>query len=241
MDLNLHFSTDPDPKKSKSKTIFMSGTRLRNTAKPANLKLYGQDLPWVSSATHLGHELHESADMEHDCKCKRAKFIDSSTNIRETFDFADPEQMLNAVQIYCSDFYGSMLWDLFGDEAAKFYRCWNTLCKLCWDLPRSTPVYFVDNLLSCGFPSIRKQIVTRYVKFFRSLLKSPCKEVAVLARVVGQDASSVTGRNLLNIFLETRLRPTSSPMHKFHEILSKPTDVPQEYKWKIPLLEKYAD
>ena len=240
LDLNLHFSTDPDPKKSKSKTIFMTGTRLRNTAKPVNLKLYGQDLPWVSTATHLGHELHESADMEHDCKCKRAKFIDSSTNIRETFDFADQKQMLNAVEIYCSDFYGSMLWDLYGDEAAKFFRCWNTLCKLCWDLPRSTPVYFVDNLLSCGFPSIRKQIVVRYVKFFRSLLKSPCKEVAVLARVVGQDASSVTGRNLLNIHQETQLRPTSSPISKFHEILSKPTDVPPGSKWKIPLLEKYV-
>ena len=133
-----------------------------------------------------------------------------------------------------------MLWDLYGDEAAKFYRCWNTLCKLCWDLPRSTPVYFVDNLLSCGFPSIRKQIVVRYVKFFRSLLKSPCKEVAVLARVVGQDASSVTGRNLLNIHQETRLRPTSSPISKFHEILSMPTDVPPGSKWKIPLLEKHV-
>ena len=149
--------------------------------------------------------------MEHDCKCKRAKFIDSSTNIRETFDFADQKQMLNAVEIYCSDFYGSMLWDLYGDEAAKFFRCWNTLCKLCWDLPRSTPVYFVDNLLSCGFPSIRKQIIVRYVKFFRSLLKSPCKEVAVLARVVGQDASSVTGRNLLNLFSGNTVKANEQP------------------------------
>ena len=108
-ELNLHFSTDPDPKKSKSKSIFMNGTGLRNLTKPVNLQLYGTDLPWVSSATHLCHELHQDALMEHDCKCKRARFIDGSTTIRESFEFAKKEQLMNAIQIYCSDFYGSML------------------------------------------------------------------------------------------------------------------------------------
>ena len=96
---------DPDPKKSKSKSIFMTGTRLRNVTRPANLQLYGNDLSWVSSATHIGHELHQDALMEHDCKCKRARFIDSSTSIRESFEFAKKEQLMNAKQIYCSDFY----------------------------------------------------------------------------------------------------------------------------------------
>ena len=53
LNLKLHFSTDPGPKKSKSKTILMNWTRLCNTVKPMNLQLYRQDLPWVSSATHL--------------------------------------------------------------------------------------------------------------------------------------------------------------------------------------------
>ena len=44
MELNLVFSTDPDPKKSKSKSIFMTGARLRHVSKPVNLQLYGQDL-----------------------------------------------------------------------------------------------------------------------------------------------------------------------------------------------------
>ena len=153
---NLTFSTDADPRKSKSKTIFMTGTRMKYHKKPAALKLYGKDLPWVPSATHLGHELHQDANMSHDCKVKRAKFIDTSTTIRETFSFADPQQIFNAVQIYCCDFYGSMLWNLYGEEAGKFFRCWNTCVKMCWGVPRNTHVYFVDHLLSCGFPSIRQ-------------------------------------------------------------------------------------
>ena len=145
------FSTDDNPKKSKSKTVFMTGSRLKNRQKPVPLQLYGKD-PIVPTATHLGHELHQDANMEYDCKCKRAQFVDNSTKIRETFSFADKPQILHAIQVYCCDFYGSMLWELYGEDAPKFFRRWNTCTKLSSNLPRNTHVYFVDSLLSCGFP-----------------------------------------------------------------------------------------
>ena len=50
--LNLVFSTDANPKKSKSKTIFMTGNRLKNVAKPVPLQLYGKDLPIVPYMPH---------------------------------------------------------------------------------------------------------------------------------------------------------------------------------------------
>ena len=59
---NVQFSTDPDPKKSKSKAIFMCGQKT-NLPKPSSLSLCGINLPWVSAATHLGHELHETGDI----------------------------------------------------------------------------------------------------------------------------------------------------------------------------------
>ena len=43
--------------------------------KPSPLQLSGTPLPWASSATHLGHENHESGDM--DTRIKRWQFIDS--------------------------------------------------------------------------------------------------------------------------------------------------------------------
>ena len=61
---NLQFSTDTDPIKSKSKCIFMTGKRLRRIPNPANLCLFGVELPWVGSATHLGHELHQDTNMD---------------------------------------------------------------------------------------------------------------------------------------------------------------------------------
>ena len=153
----------------------------------------------ISVATHLGHELHQDCSMDYDSKCKRGRFIENSTAIRETFKFANPEQILKSIQVHCFDMYGSMLWDIFGQEAAQYYRCWGTCVKLCWDLPRSTHTYFVENLLAKDFKSIRQQVFARYIGFYQSLVKSPSKEVAVISRIVGQDAASTTGNNLLSL------------------------------------------
>ena len=239
--LNLVFSTDPCPSKSKSKAIYMTGSLLRHMPKPVPLKLYGKDLPWVSHATHLGHEMHEDGTMDFDCKCKRGKFIENSLSIRETFKFAKPSQVLKAVQTNCCDLYGSMLWNLYGEQAGQYYRSWSTCTKLVWDLPRSTHSFFVDNMLSCGFPSVRSQVLSRYVKFFHTLLSSPSKEVAVIARLVGGDAGSNTGRNMLNIRLESKLNPATSPILKMKEFFYRITEVPESERWRLPLLTKYVN
>ena len=129
----------------------MTGT-MKNVTYPVNLRLYNQDLPWVETATHLGYELHQLCDMSYDCKTKRGQFIGTSTDIRETFSFAHPDQVLNAVNIYVSHFYGAMLWDFTSDICGQFYRSWNTCVKLAWDIPRSTHTYLV--FLICGIPAI---------------------------------------------------------------------------------------
>ena len=157
---NLEFSTDPDPKKSMSKCIFMQG--IKKLPKPANLKLYGVDLPWVKTANHLGHELSEECSMMVDMQQKRADFIQKSTEIRETFSFAQPNQILQAVTSYCCSMYGSMTWPLFSEKARQVFNCWSTCVKLAWDVPRATHTYLVDNLLAGGLPSIRSSVLIRF-------------------------------------------------------------------------------
>ena len=82
-------------------------------SKPTPLVLDGKQLPWVSQATHLGHEICETGDMETDATAKRARFIQDSVNIRESFSFASPVEVLRVTKTYCSTMYGCML-DLFG-------------------------------------------------------------------------------------------------------------------------------
>ena len=57
---NLKFSTDPNPENSKTKCIFVCG-KSGARRKLANLILDGKQLPWVESAIHLGHFLHNLA------------------------------------------------------------------------------------------------------------------------------------------------------------------------------------
>ena len=60
--VNLKFSTDPNPKKSKTKCIFVTGKN-KKKQKPENLILDGKMLPWVESAIHLGHVCHQSVKL----------------------------------------------------------------------------------------------------------------------------------------------------------------------------------
>ena len=107
---------------------------------------------------------------------KRARFIDSSTQIREAFKFAEPKELLGTILIYSCDFYGSPIWDLFGQRAEQLYKCWNTYVKLCWDLPRSTHTNFVKDFLSFDLPLIKTQcFFSRYVNFLNSIINSPRK------------------------------------------------------------------
>ena len=192
---NILFSTNPDPQLSKTKCIFMTG-KSKNLAKPAPLTLCGRDLPWVESANHLGHLLHQSGTMDKDASIARAKLIDQTVETREALSFASPVEIVRAFDIYCSSHYGSMLWDLNGEAAMQYFNSWTTAIKLAWDCPRGTRTYLVQQVLACGGSSAKVDIMSRYGKFFQGLRKSPCREVAILANLIARDRRSVTGRNV---------------------------------------------
>ena len=118
-------------------------------------------------------------------------------------------------------------------------RCWRTCAKLCWDVPRGTHTYLVNNYLAVKFQPLSNQALSRYITFYRSLLSSPSKEVAVVARIVGRNASTTTGLNLLNLRLETKLNPWTCSVNSFKEYFWKTEEVPEMERWRLPLLEKY--
>ena len=80
--------------------------------------LDGKELPWVDSALHLGHILHESGSMEQNVKIKRATFIE------EIFWF----WVLPV--FYLGSHYGSNLWQLDSQMARQYFSAWRTCVKL---------------------------------------------------------------------------------------------------------------
>ena len=125
--------------------------------------------------------------MDYDAVIKRATFINQSVEIRETFKFASPVEILSALKVYCSSFYGCMLWDLSGEKASQVFNAWTTAVKLTWDVPCATRSYLVQQVLAPGLTSAKTDILARYGGFFRSLRKSPSVEVAVMANLAGND------------------------------------------------------
>ena len=237
---NLLFSTDINPAKSKTKCLFMCGPKVRNPVYPAPLQLYGVDLPWVTHATHLGHELTQDCNMVMDTKMKRASFIKNSVDTREMFSFAMPPQVLNAISVYSAHYYGSNLWDLYGDMAGQVYRSWSTSVKLVWDLPRSTHSYYVDNMLAESIPSARKKIMSQYVSFLQRLGKSVSSEVRIMSMIAAADIRSVVGRNVYNMKVEFDLNPWRDSSRLFKQKYSF-HDVPEVDKWRLPLLRQMLD
>ena len=112
--------------------------------------------------------------MEHDAEVKRAVTISSSMDVRETFRFASPVEVLAFLKVYCSSFSGCMLWDLGGEAARKVVNSWKTAIKLVWNVPRATRTFLVQNVLSSGLSSARVDILARYGGFLKSLSKSQC-------------------------------------------------------------------
>ena len=67
--------------------------------------------------------------MDMDITKKRADFIETAVQIKATFSFARPEDILHAVSVYAGHWYGAMLWDLYGERFAQLYRSWSTWCQ----------------------------------------------------------------------------------------------------------------
>ena len=192
-EVGLQFSTDPNPAKSKSKAVYVVG-RKTGLEKPAPLLLSGKALPYVEHATHLGHELHEDGTMTMDTSMRRGAFIGKNLEVQDAFSFAAPTEVLGAVKLYCGDLYGGMLARLDGVPASKLMNCWGRTVKDVWGLPPATHSVYA-RWLSSGHSSIRQDLLSRWPKFFRSLLSGPSPEAATLARVAAADRRSTTAAN----------------------------------------------
>ena len=93
--------------------------------------------------------------------------------------------------------------------------------------------------LAANFVSIRTKILGTYVKFFKTLLNSKSPEVALVANLVGHDLQSTTGSNLARLKQETGLNPwASTPSMIKNTLTLNEASVPEEDKWRPPLLEK---
>ena len=143
----ISFSTNPDPKKRKTKGIVFRNPNCKMTREPENLRLYGDLLPWENGAKYLGNRITNIINgLLEDTTAKRAQYIERNCELMQEFWFAHPALKCKLNRIYNSSFPGSVLWDLTSDAVNSIINSWSTSIRLMWDLPRWSHKIFIEAL-----------------------------------------------------------------------------------------------
>ena len=133
----IQFSTNQDPRKSKTKGVIFSKKEIN--FEPQRIELCGDPLPWVKSAKYLGGSISNILDgYQSDVKCKRAQFIGRNCELLQEFPLAHPYVKCKINSIYNSSFHDSILWDFMGEKTNQIINSWS----VCGSFPLTHTVTF---------------------------------------------------------------------------------------------------
>ena len=224
---NLKFSTNIDPKKSKTKCIHFSKQKIEL----ARILLNGDPLPWVDSALHVGNTLERNNSFAKDLRLKRGDFIGRVHSILQEFHFANPQVKMKMFSIYSTSFYGSSLWNIFNGTCDRLFTAWNIAVRMAFDLPRGTHRYFIEEISETPHPQV--MLAKRFLKFHETLQNSRKLSVKLLSEISSHNLMTSYGQNLWNIGRLCDRVVTSSNLMKVIQY----APVPDSDKWKIDVVK----
>ena len=97
--------------------------------------LDGNALPFVDKCCHLGHMLSSCLDDKQDILSRRASMCGKVKNILCHFNKCDPLVRLKLMRSYCSDLYGSVLWDMSHSSVDNVCIAWRKGLRRALGLP----------------------------------------------------------------------------------------------------------
>ena len=234
---NIAFSTDPNPKKSKTKgIIFKQG---KKAIIPENIKLCGNPLPWIDGAKYLGNYLTDEINgLNEDVKQKRAKYIERNCEIIQEFYFAHPEVKTKINRIYNTSYTGSVLWDLGSENVRKLINSWSVSVRLMWNLPRQAHTELIEPLSGTH---AKTMLYSRFVQFIQSIQKSSKSAAHFLLELIKNNKETVTGRNIDIILRQTDENDIMTIKAKQLKNKMVFKELPVENKWKIDIIKELTN
>ena len=227
----LKFSTHLDPAKSKTKCLIFSKVKsARDNVAP--IILNGDPLPWVDSVKHLGNLLEFDNSMKTDCVLKRGKFIGKINSLLQEFHYVEPQVMIKLINIYCTSFYGSSLWDIYSKKVTRIFSSWNVTIRNIFNLPWTTHRYLIEGVSGTTHP--KTMMCGRYIRFLETL--STCSKLSVrfLAGLVHDDRRTLTGKTVTKIADDCSVdRNILTPGIANRSRYSTP---PVEEQWRLSIL-----
>ena len=139
----LRFSTDPDPRKSKTKCI----SWMRAPQLLPKMQLGVHELPWVDTIVHLGNTITNQVNViTTDMNLKMGRYVGKNIELNQEFSFAAQETKIRINNIYNSSWYGSVLWDLFSPASVKIKSAYNRSMKVTMKLHWATHRELIEPL-----------------------------------------------------------------------------------------------
>ena len=227
---NLTFSTDCNPRKSKTKCI---GFLLKDRELPA-MKLCGNHLPWVKEGKHLGMKIKNTLGMilNSDIVEKRAQYIDRNNELMQEFSFADRKTKTFINNVFNTSFYGSVLWDLQCKEAEMLYNTWSVSLRKINMLERNTHRYFIEPISDTTH--IKLALKKRFLNFTKKISTTKKCAARNIFNLIKYDCRSTTGKNLRSIMLECGSMDVDSITSKDIATIDF-YPVPPNEQWRIGL------
>ena len=125
---------------------------------------------------------------------KRGQFIGKVNSLLQEFHFVDPKTMIKLICTYAITFYGSSLWNLYSRDCEKLFTSWNVAVRNALKLDRKTHRYLVAPLSGCAH--LKNMLLSRFMRFHKSLTNSPKFSVRFLARLMENDKRTTFGKTL---------------------------------------------
>ncbi len=110
------------------------------------------------------------------------------------FKFTNGDVLHFLFKTYCMPLYGSVLWDLTDTNCERFYTACRKAIRRVWKISPQTHCVLLP--LICDDKPIEVQMCNRFLKFYRSLLKSDNSTIKVLLRHAIDDSGSSVANNI---------------------------------------------
>ena len=203
-----------------------------------NIKLCGNELPWVNNIRHLGSIITNIANrMTQDAMEKRAAYISRNNEINQEFGFAHPSSKVKINNIFNTSFYGSVLWNLFMKEAERIEKTWNISQRVMLRLNFKAHRYFIKPL--GGTKHIILSLYKRLIRFVQKFESSKKDALRTLLHGVKHDCRSTTGENLRKIMLMVNRHVDEIQVHHLDQMHYK--TIPDEDLWRIGIVKELID
>jgi hypothetical protein len=188
-----------------------------NIINTPNVYLNGTRLQWCEKVKHLGHVLSCCGDFDSDITFRKGQFISCVNDILSEFSSDHPTVKCKLLQLYGSSFYGSSLWNLYGNAAKSLYTTWNIALRKLNGLPYCTHTRYLDFI--SDLKHIRFSLKRRFLQFLKSLSKSKNVLICNMISIALSDVQSPTGVTLSKILLEYEINMATSEFYMRYDCI----------------------